>query len=114
MNTSIRTSSVSTVRLGLVNGTSADVQRVPNAVAVERDSNYPRTVAEQDGHLYLLTPCCGASSKGSFVSYGVFEYPAIVCRECYREVSEDTGMALTENDIYRISPAETYRLRGLN
>ncbi len=40
-------------------------------------------LAHEDGHTYPLTPCCGASGKGSGTG--------IVCRSCYRTVPSVYG-----------------------
>lgn len=41
------------------------------------------TLASAEGSLYPLTPCCKASATGSIVD----DQPAVVCRNCYHEVS---------------------------
>lgn len=45
--------------------------------------------------LYLLTPCCGASGKGSMIG----NRPAVVCRSCYREVGEDFGWPFKADEL---------------
>jgi len=50
-------------------------------------------VVEAYGLRYGLTPCCGASAKGSMVG----DEPAIVCRACYAEVDPLLGGEATVN-----------------
>ena len=90
MNTNLaiaeKSSPVYSMNLSLVNGRFAEVQLVANAVGVERGRNDPRTVAEQDGILYVLSECCAAGAKGSFTTdeeTGA-ELPTIVCRKIGR------------------------------
>ena len=40
-------------------------------------------LAHEDSRVYPLTPCCGASGKGSGTG--------VVCRSCYRKVSSVYG-----------------------
>ena len=57
--------------------------------------------------IYRLTPCCGASGKGSMVG----DRPAIVCRGCYNEVEDVFGYgASIDPDTYSIDLSELQRL----
>lgn len=42
------------------------------------------TLAETDSMIYPLTPCCGATTKGSVAG----DTPVMVCRACYKEVPD--------------------------
>lgn len=50
--------------------------------------------AYSDGVVYLLTPCCKASGKGSIGSFS-----GVVCRKCRRDVSYEFGMGWTPESI---------------
>lgn len=50
-------------------------------------------LAVSDGMAYYLTPCCGASGKGSAGSY-----TGVVCRACYVDVDLDYGMGWMVSD----------------
>lgn len=45
------------------------------------------TTSPADPMVTLATPCCGASGKGSMIG----DEPAVVCRACYRPVSDIFG-----------------------
>lgn len=47
----------------------------------------------QDGIVYYLTDCCGASGKGS-----VNSPTGVCCRKCYREVDAVFGMGWLVSD----------------
>lgn len=46
--------------------------------------------ASDDGIIYLLTPCCGASAKGSG--------EGVVCRSCYRPIPSVFGAAVAAGE----------------
>lgn len=78
-------------------------RRIPADVAgsvVGLDSS-GYVVAESDGMLYPLTPCCYASGKGS-----VNSPTGVCCRACYAAVEAYLGVVLEQSDvIVRLWPA---------
>lgn len=58
-------------------------------------------VADSTFGVYLLTPCCGATGKGSVTG----DTPTVVCRRCHRQVPDCYGGLFSRAESGRLRAA---------